>query len=61
MSLKFVRELFVMTMKKYAKLEEEMTCRFKIETRAMMNLNLSTQKSQNLHCNGLPLSKVYNV
>ena len=50
-----------MTMKKYAKLEEEMTCRFKIETRAMMNLNLSTQKSQNLHCNGLPLTKVYNV
>ena len=34
-----------MAMKKDAKLEDEMTCRFKIET-LMMNFNLSTQKSQ---------------
>ena len=31
MSLKFTEELCVMTMKNYTKIEEEMTCRFKIE------------------------------
>ena len=46
MSLKFTRELFVMTMKKDAKLEEELTCRFKIEMRTLMNFNPSTRKSQ---------------
>ena len=46
MSLKFSGELFVMTMKKDAKLEEELTCRFKIEMRTLMNFNPSTQKSQ---------------
>ena len=45
MSLKFTGELFVMTMKKDAKLEEELTC-FKIEMRTLMNFNPSTQKSQ---------------
>ena len=35
-----------MTLKKDAKLEEELTCRFKIEMRTLMNFNLSTQKSQ---------------
>ena len=46
MSLNFTRELFVMTLKKDAKLEEELTCRFKIEMRTLMNFNPSTQKSQ---------------
>ena len=47
MSLKFTGELFVMTMKKkYAKLEEELTCHFKIDMRTLMNFDLSTQKSQ---------------
>ena len=46
MSLKFLGELFVMTMKKDAKLEQELTCRFKIEMRTLMNFKLSTQKSQ---------------
>ena len=46
MSLKFTGELFVMTMKKDAKLEEEITFRFKTETRTLMNFNPSTQKSQ---------------
>ena len=46
MSLKFTGELFVMTMKKDAKLEEEMTGCFKIELRTLMNFNPSTQKSQ---------------
>ena len=31
---------------KDAKLEEELTCRFKIEMRTLMNFNPSTQKSQ---------------
>ena len=30
MSLEFTGELFVMTMKRDAKLEEELTCRFKL-------------------------------
>ena len=46
MSLNFTGELFVMTLKKDAKLEEELTCRFKIEMTTLMNFNLSTQKSQ---------------
>ena len=47
MSLKFTGELFVMTMKKKcAKLEEELTCHFKIDMRTLMNFDLSTQKSQ---------------
>ena len=32
--------------KKNAKLEEELTCCFKIEMRTLMNFNPSTQKSQ---------------
>ena len=35
-----------MTMKKDAKLEEELTCRFKIKMRTLMNFNPSTRKSQ---------------
>ena len=46
MSLKFAGELFVMTMKKDAKLDEELTCHFKIETSTLMNFNPSTRKSQ---------------
>ena len=46
MSLKFTGEQFVMTMKKDAKLEEELTCRFKIDMRTLMNFDPITQKSQ---------------
>ena len=46
MSLKFTGELFVMTMKKDSKLEEELTCRFKIDMRTLTNFDLSTRKSQ---------------
>ena len=46
MSIKFTGELFFMTMKKDAKLEEEMTCRFKVEMRTLMNFDPNTQKSQ---------------
>ena len=46
MSLKLTGELSVMTMKNDAKLEEELTCCFKIDMRTLMNFNPSTQKSQ---------------
>ena len=46
MSLKFRGELFVMAMKKDTKLKEELTCRFRIEMRTLMNFDPSTEKSQ---------------
>ena len=46
MSLKFTWEVFVMAMKRDAKLEEELTCHFKIEMRTLINFNPSTRKSQ---------------
>ena len=35
-----------MTMKNYAKFEEELTCQFKIDLRSLTNFDLSPQKSQ---------------
>ena len=46
MSLKFTGELFVMTMKNDAKLQEELTCRFKTDMRNLTNFDPSTPKSQ---------------
>ena len=46
MRLKFVGELSIMTMKNNAKLEEELTCQFKIDMRILTNFDLSTRKSQ---------------
>ena len=46
MSLKFTGELCVMTMKNEAKIEEELTCQFKIDMRNLTNFDLSTRKSQ---------------
>ena len=46
MSLKFTRELCAMTMKNDAKIEEELTCQFKIEMRNLTNFDPSTPKSQ---------------
>ena len=43
---KFTGELCAMAMKKDAKFEEELTCRFKIDMRNLMNFDPSTQKSQ---------------
>ena len=45
-SLKFTGELFVMTMKEDAKLEEELTCRFKVDMMTLINFDPSTRKSQ---------------
>ena len=44
MSLKFTGELFVMTIKNDAKLEEELTCRVKIDMRNLTSFDPSTQK-----------------
>ena len=60
MNLKFTGELCIMKMKNYLKLEEKLTCRFKIDMRNLKNFAPSTQKSKNLHFNGLVLNKVYS-
>ena len=46
MTLKFTKELYVMTMKNDAKFEEQLTCPFKIDKRSLTNFDGSTQKSQ---------------
>ena len=46
MKLKFTGEFCAMTMKNDAKLEEELTCQFKIDIRNFTNFDLSTRKSQ---------------
>ena len=48
MSLKFSKELCVVTMKNDARFEEELTCRLKIDIRNLMNFDPSIQNSQNL-------------
>ena len=50
-----------MQIKNDEQLEEELTCRFKIDMRNLTNFDLSTQKSLELHFNGLFFIKVYNV
>ena len=61
MSLKFTGELCVMTMKNDAKIEEELTCQFKIDMKNLMNFDLSNKKLKKLHFNGMLLTKVYHV
>ena len=46
MTLKFTEELCVMTMKNDTNIEEELTCRFKIDMRCFTNFDPSTQKSK---------------
>ena len=46
MSFKFTVELCVMTMKNDTKIEEELTCRFKIDMRNFTNFDPSTRKSK---------------
>ena len=48
MTLKFTEELCVMTMKKDTKIEEELTCRFKIDMMNFTNFDPSTRKSKKL-------------
>ena len=49
-----------MKTKNDAKLEEELTCRFKIDMRNLKNSDLNTQKSLKFMLNGLFLIKVFN-
>ena len=46
MRLKSAGEFSVMKMKNDAKIEEELTCQFKIDMRNLTDFDLSTQKSQ---------------
>ena len=46
MTLKFTEGLCVMTMKNYAKFEEELTCHFKTDIRDLTNFDSSTRKSK---------------
>ena len=46
MSLEFTRKLCVMTMKNDAKIEEELTCQFKIDMRNLINFDPITRKPQ---------------
>ena len=48
-------------MKNEAKIEEKLTCQFKIDMMNLTNFDLSTQNLENLHFTGLSLTKVYNV
>ena len=48
MTLKFTEELCVMKMKNDTKIEEELTCRFKIDMRNLTNFDSSTQKSKKI-------------
>ena len=43
---KIYRIVYVMTMKNDAKIEEELTCQFKIDLRNLTRFDPSTQKSQ---------------
>ena len=46
MSLKFTEKLCVMTMKNDTKIEEELTCRFKIDMRNFTNFDPRIRKSK---------------
>ena len=46
MILKLTEELDVMTVKNDTKIEEELTCRFKIDMRNFTNFDPSTRKSK---------------
>ena len=46
MTLKLIEELCVMTMKNDAKIEEELTCCFKIHMRNLTNFDPNIQKSK---------------
>ena len=57
MTLKFTKELCVMTMKNGAKFEEELTCHFKIGMRNLTNFDPSTQKSKKFELQWAPLEQ----
>ena len=46
MSLKFIEELYVMTMKNDVQFEERLTCHFKTDMRNFKNFDSDTPKSK---------------
>ena len=50
-----------MVMKNNSKLEEKLTCQFKIDMKNLTNFDVRTQNLKNLHFNGLVFTKVYKV
>ena len=54
-------ELSLMTLKSDPKLKEKLTFCLKNDMRNLINFNLSSEKSENLHFYGIFLSKVCNV
>ena len=46
MTLKFTKELCVMKMKNDTKIEDKLTCHFKIDIGTVANFDSSTQKSK---------------
>ena len=61
MSLKFTEDLCFMTIKNDTKIEEEMTCCFKIYEEFHQILTRTFESLKNLRFNGLLLTKVYNA
>ena len=58
---KSAEELSLITLKSDPILEEKLTFCLKNDMRNLMNFNLSSEKSENLHFDGIFLSKVCNV
>ena len=50
-----------MTLKGDAKFKGKLTCDLKKDIRNLVNFHASSQKSENLHFDGLLLSKAYKV
>ena len=50
-----------MTMKNDTKIEEELTCRFKIDLSNLTNFDPSIQVSKIFTLNGLLLTNIYNI
>ena len=48
-----------MTLKSDAKFKRKLTCGLKNDLRNLVNFHASSRKSENLHFNGLLLSKAY--
>ena len=61
MSLKFMEESCVMTMKNDTKIEEELTCCFETDMRNLTNLTGALGSLKNLHFNGLLVTKIKTV
>ena len=58
---KNAEELSLMTLKSDPNFEEKLTFCLKNDMRNLMNFNLSSEKSENLHFDGIFLSKACNV